>query len=338
MASTGRPTIRHIAKHAGVSVATVSRVTRDDPKVAPATRARVQASIDALGYTPSALGLSLAQQRHNTLGIVLPGLGGPYFADLVQGVESVAVDAGIAVNVLGTHFRADAVRAVKQLAQRTDALVVQGGTVDEDLLVELAQSMPIVLVAAVTNRLPTVRTDGRAGMYELTAHLLDVHGYRRLRFLGSPDGSPDPTSRYHGFLAALTDHGLTEAGPPINHGLEARYGAIAARELHASGDLPEALVCANDELAFGVIATLPSLGRAIPGDMAIVGFDDNSLAALASPTLTTVHQPTFELGATAARIALEGARDGASTTVPLPYEDRVIQTRRVIRESCGCPS
>ncbi|GAA1724615.1 LacI family DNA-binding transcriptional regulator [Isoptericola hypogeus] len=338
MAASGRPTVRDIAKHAGVSVATVSRVTRQDPKVAPPTRERVQASIDALGYTPSALGLSLAYQRYHTLGIVLPGLGGPYFAELVQGVESVAVDAGIAVNVLGTHFRPDAGRSVQQLAQRTDALVVQGGTADEDFLAELAQTMPIVLVAATSDRLTTVRTDGRAAAREVTTHLLEAHGYRRLRFLGSPNGSPDPTSRYLGFRDALADHGIAEAGGPLEYGFEAEYGAMAARELHASGDLPDALVCANDELAFGVMATLPGLGRSIPGDMAIVGFDDNSLAGLASPTLTTVHQPTFELGATAARIALEATGEPGAARLPLPPDDRVLETRAVIRESCGCPA
>ncbi|MFD6178556.1 MULTISPECIES: LacI family DNA-binding transcriptional regulator [unclassified Isoptericola] len=336
MASAGRPTVRDIARHAGVSVATVSRVTRDDPKVAPATRERVQASIDALGYTPSALGLGLAYQRHHTLGIVLPGLGGPYFADLVQGVESVAVEAGIAVNVLGTHFRPDAATSVRQLAQRTDALVVQGGTVDADLLVELAAAMPVVVVAAVNDRVPTVRTDGRAAADEITSHLIEVHGYRRLRFLGSPRGSSDPAARYRGFRDALAAHGLEESAPPLDFGFEAEYGAMAARELDAAGELPEALVCANDELAFGVMATLPGLGHPIPAEMAIVGFDDNSLAALASPTLTTVHQPTFELGATAARIALEPTRDGSASTVPLPPDDRVLETRAVIRESCGC--
>src|SRR5690606_27816397 len=100
----------------------------------------------------------------------------------------------------------------------------------------------------------------------------------------------------------------------------------------------DALVCANDELAFGVLATLPGLGRSIPAEMSIVGFDDNSLAALASPTLTTVHQPTFELGATAARMALEPTGDGAASGVPLHPDDRVLETRTVIRESCGCPA
>jgi LacI family transcriptional regulator len=337
MAGAGRPTVRDIAAHAGVSVATVSRVTKNDPRVRPETRAHVQASIDALGYTPSALGLSLAYQRYNTLGIVLPGLGGPYFAEIVQGVESVAVGAGIAVNVLGTHLRPDAEQAVKDLAQRTDALIVQGGTVSEEFLLELADRMPVVLVAGTSERLSTVRTDGWSASHALVTHLIEHHGHRRLRFIGVPGGSPDPAARYDGFRQALADHGLTEHAPPLRFGFESQHGAAAARQLTEEGDLPDALVCANDELAFGVLATLPGLGHAIPDDVAIVGFDDNSLAALASPTLTTVHQPTFDLGAVAAELALS-LRDGEHTTRSLPPDDRVLETWSVVRESCGCPA
>lgn len=336
MAGTGRPTVRDVAAHAGVSVATVSRVTHDDPVVTADTRERVLASMTALGYTPSALGRGLAYQRYHTLGVVLPGLGGPYFAELIQGAESVAADAGVAVNVLGTHLRPDATQAVHQLAQRTDGLIVQGGTVPDDLLRTIAERLPVVLVAAEDPDLLTVRTDGRAATRELTAHLLDAHGHRRLRFVGSTDGSPDTTARYAGFCDALAAAGLPEAGEPVRHGLEARYGAMAARQMHAEGDLPDALVCANDELAFGVLATLPGLGVSIPGDVAIVGFDDQDLAALASPTLTTVHQPVFELGSTAAELVLAAPRRGREPAAPLQPADRVLPTRTVLRESCGC--
>lgn len=336
MAGTGRPTVRDVARHAGVSVATVSRVTHDDPVVTGPTRERVLASMAALGYSPSALGRGLAYQRHHTLGVVLPGLGGPYFAELVQGAESVAAEAGVALNVLGTHLRPDAAQAVHQLAQRTDGLIVQGGTVPDDLLRAIAQKLPVALVAAHDPGLLTVRTDGRTAARELTAHLVQVHGHRRLRFVGEVDSSPDTTDRYAGFRDALAAAGLGEHGAPVRHGLEARYGALAARQLHAEGDLPDALVCANDELAFGVLATLPGLGVSIPRDVAIVGFDDVDLAALASPTLTTVHQPVFDLGSTAAGLVLAASRRGRAPLASLTPADRVLPTRLVIRESCGC--
>lgn len=338
MARSARPTVRDIAHHAGVSVATVSRVTRNNPKVTIETRDRVQASIDALGYRPSALGQGLAFGRFNTLGVVLPGLGGPYFAELIQGAESIAVQAGIAVNVLGTHLRPGASEAVKQLALRTDGLIVVGGTVEDAMLRELADRAPLVLVADTSEGIVSVRTDGRSAARELTEHLLDVHEYRNLRFVGVAQGSPDIATRYAGFRDALADHGLAESAPPLLHGAESKNGAAAARELITDAELPEALVCANDELAIGVLATLPGLGYAIPGDIAIVGFDDHALAGLASPTLSTVHQPIFGLGAQAAEIVLESVFAATSGEVftPLAPEDRVLETRMVIRESCGC--
>jgi LacI family transcriptional regulator len=336
MASASKPTVRDIARHAGVSVATVSRVTSDDPHVTPETRAKVLASIDALGYRPSALGRQLASGRFNTLGDVLPSLGGPYFAELIQGVESVAIDAGMAVNVLGTHLRPDAGQAVQQLAERTDGLIVVGGTVTDTMLRELADHGPVVLVADAADGIASVRTDGRGATRALTAHLLDTHGYDAMRFVGRAEGSPDITSRYAGFRDALAERGLTEAAPPLLHGMESKSGAVAARELVASGALPDALVCANDELAFGVLATLPGLGYAVPGDIAIVGFDDNALAALASPTLTTVHQPIHTMGAEAAHLVLESAARQEEVFTPTAPKDWVLETRLVIRESCGC--
>lgn len=336
MASTSKPTVRDIARHAGVSVATVSRVTSDDPHVTTATRSRVLASIEALGYRPSALGRGLASGRFDMIGVVLPSLGGPYFAELIEGIESVAVEAGMALSVLGTHLRPDAGAAVRELAERTDGLVVVGGTVDDDQLHQLAHRGPLVVVAAATEGLVSVRTDGRAACLELTTHLLGVHGYRALRFVGTAAGSPDTTARYAGFRDALATWGLTEAGPPLLHGMDSKSGAAAARELVATGTHPEALVCANDELAIGMLATLPGLGWAVPGDLAIVGFDDNALASLASPTLTTVHQPTQGIGRQAAQAVIATAMAQEEVFTPPAPEDRVLQTRMVIRESCGC--
>lgn len=324
-AAGARPTIRDIARAAGVSVATVSRVTHDDPRVTAATTERVRAAITRLGYTPSSLGRALSYQRTNTLGIVLPGLGGPYFAALIEGAESVAVERGVAINVLGTHLRPDAGASVRQLAERTDGLIIAGGTLPADELARLSAAGRVVIVAGSSDSAPSVRTDGRAAAAELTRHLIEVHAHRRLRFVGEPSGSPDTSERYTGFLDALGAHGLHEAGAPLHYGLEVRSGALAAREVHESG-LPEALVCANDELAIGLLATLPGLGHRIPHDVAITGFDDQALAEIASPRLTTIHQPVAELGARAAAGALGDALEA----------DTVLDTRLVIRESCGC--
>lgn len=321
-----RPTIRDIAREAGVSVATVSRVTHDDARVVEGTRARVQETIDRLGYRPSSLGRALSYRRSNTLGIVLPGLGGPYFAQLIEGAESVAVQRGVVINVIGTHLRPDAVDAVRQLAERTDGLIVAGGTLPDDEIAHLSRIGRVVVVAGATEGVPSMVTDGRRAAAELTAHLVEHHGYHRLRFVGEPQGSPDTAQRYAGFRDALADHGLVEAGEALHLGLDVSSGAVAARMLHEEDDLPDALVCANDELAIGMLATFPGLGHGIPADVAITGFDDQALAGIASPRLTTVFQPIAELGALAAAGALG---DPVEPTTTLP-------TRLVVRESCGC--
>ncbi|TDN91456.1 LacI family DNA-binding transcriptional regulator [Microbacterium sp. BK668] len=324
------PTVRDIARHAGVSVATVSRVTKNDPKVAPATRDRVMAVITELQYRPSELGRALATQRHGVLGLVLPGLSGPYFAELMSGAESVTLRTGSAVLVLGTHLRADSGEAVRRLASRTDALVVVGGTVSEELLEELSPRLPIVVVAGLAEGLTSVRTDGVTAVRELVEHLIVEHSITDLRFVGFDASSPDATARYQGFQESLESHGLVESAEPIVSGLDTVMGARAARRLHNEGTLPRALVCANDELAVGMIATLPGLGHRIPENVAVVGFDDLALAADVSPTLTTVHHPVFEIGVTAAEHALAAAgRRNEPAVVTLP-------TRLVIRESCGC--
>jgi LacI family transcriptional regulator len=324
--SSGRTTIRDIARDVGVSVATVSRVTHDDPRVTAETKGRVQEAIDRLGYRPSALGRALSYQRTNTLGIVLPGLGGPYFAQLIEGAESVAVQRGVVINVLGTHLRPDAVAAVRQLAEHTDGLIIAGGTIPDDEIERLSRTGRVVVVAGDATGIPSVRTDGRTAARDLVTHLIEVHDHRRLRFVGEPKGSPDATDRYAGFRDALQAHDLAEHGEPLHYGLDVPSGAVAARELHRGGDLPDALVCANDELALGLLATLPGLGHRIPADVAITGFDDNTLASLASPRLTTVTQPIAELGARAAAGALGDPID--------PHT--VLSTALVIRESCGC--
>lgn len=330
-----RATVRDIARHAGVSVATVSRVTRDDPRVTDETRARVQASIEALEYRPSPLGQSLAYGRYGIIGVVLPGLGGPYFAELIQGIDEICADQGVAINVLATHLRRDAMVAVRDLAERTDGILVFADGLDGGQLKALAERHRIVVVNGEPDGLARVHVDGRSATFALTTHLVADHGYTSLRFLGAAVDSPDISARYEGFTQALAAHGLQEAAPLLHYGLEQRYGALAARELVARGDLPRALVCANDELAMGVLAVLPGLGYRVPDDLAIVGFDDIPIAGLASPALTTVHQPIRRLGLEAATLLL-AAVEGDATSLT----DRLIElpTQLVIRQSCGCPA
>ncbi|WP_219469863.1 LacI family DNA-binding transcriptional regulator [Nonomuraea rhizosphaerae] len=326
-----RLTAREVAKLADVSVATVSRVSRGTGQVSPETRARVLRVIEEHGYRPSQMGRALAEQRHGSVAIVLPGLAGPYFSELIQGFESEVMDAGASVHIFGTHHRADADEHVLGIAARVDAVAVHGDTIGADTLRELAARAPVVVLAGrPLDGIPAVRADN-SPIGELTRHLLVDHGYRRLTFVGDPEGSPDVTDRWEAFRDAHRDARLAPPRNPFRIGLQQSDGVLAAGELLGARRPPRAIVCANDETALGVLIGALGRGLSVPGDLAITGFDDVPMSSLVQPRLTTVRQPVRELGATTARLLISGLGG------PGAVMDAVLATETVMRESCGCP-
>jgi LacI family transcriptional regulator len=331
--SDERKTVRQIAELAGVSIATVSRVSRGIGQVSPDTRRRVLETINTHGYRPSHLGRALAERRHGALGLVFPGLSGPYYAELIQGFESEAVETRTSVHILCTHLRRDSDEEVLEMAHRVDGIAVLGGTISDRTLTRLAESMPVVVLGgAAPAGLASVTVDNKTATTELTRHLLEHHGLRNLIFIGTPAGSPDVTERWQGFRAAHRQLRLPAPRRPVLVAMQQHDGIIAMERLVQSGDpLPQGIVCANDELALGVLVGALARGYSVPGDLAITGFDDVPMAALVSPPLTTVRQPIRELAATAARMLLQATAGDASPSDPV-----VLPTRLVLQGSCGC--
>jgi LacI family transcriptional regulator len=329
------PTLHEVAQSAGVSIATVSRVVRGGTGVSDALRHRVQEAIDALGYRPSHFGRALVNRRHGALGIVFPGLYGPYYSEVIHGIESVAIEHRTAVLILGTHLLDGASEHVYSLAGRTDGLAILGGSLPPDQLAGLATiGMPIVLMAQhQSHGLPTVRVDNHGSMHALTRHLLHDHGLRELVFIGSTDNSPDVDDRWRGFIAAHDDLGLPHPEPPVSTGLEVQYGHQAGLDVLSRANRPDGIVCANDELALGVLSAARSLGVDVPDAIAVTGYDDMPLAALSHPSLTTVRQPARELGARTAAMLIERIAADA-------IGDDVVElaTVPIYRGSCGCAS
>lgn len=326
------PTVRKVADHAGVSIATVSRVTRRPELVASETRERVERAISELGYRPSHFGQALVDRRHSAIGVVFPGLSGPYYYDVIQGFEAEAIAARMSVLILGTHHvRND--EQVLDMATRVDGIAILGGTAkDETIRALVRQGVPLALLAQhPVDEVPAVRVANHAAMYDLTSHMLDVHGYDSIAFLGDPTNSPDITERWNGFLAA--HHGRPSKPPasPIKIGLDQPSGLKAVARLLERPHRPRAVLCANDEIAVGAYAAATAAGVRIPDDLAITGFDDIPMAGLVSPGLTTVAQPMRELGARVAQLLLAQIR-GAPPVVP----DVILSTRLLIRGSCGC--
>jgi LacI family transcriptional regulator len=329
--SKPKVTIYDVARLAGVSIATVSRTLRGSDLVVPETRAKVLAAAEQLNFTPSRLGRSLAEGRHAANGIVFPDLVGPYYAEVVLGYEEAASKLGRSVIILTTHGRRDAAAQVQDLAGRVDGLVIMGRTVSDEVVADLARTgVPIVLLARdPVGELDTISAENEATAKMLTEHLLG-HGHRRLAFLGSPAEAPDVAGRYRGFVSALG-----KAPAPTRCGFDVDAGHAAAQRLLKARARPDAIVCANDELALGVHLAATEAGLRIPTDVAVVGWDDVMAARFVG--LTTARQPMRELGAAAARRLHERIanrlqdRDADAGTALR----QVLPTQLVVRHSCG---
>lgn len=331
MTDTSPPTIYSVAREAGVSIATVSRVLRSNEGVRPSTRARVQEAAARLGYVPSASARGLAVQRTEAVGLVVPRLSGPYYAELLLGFADAAAGFGQSVVLHLAGGEADPWAAVRELAGRVDGLAFLARSAADDALVASTVSVrPVVTVArdAVPGA-DCLLAENEESSEHLAQHLLE-HGYRRFAYLGDPDRSPDIRGRYAGFAGALDRAGIV---PPAATPIAQREDAARA---HARSHLAElaaadAIVCANDEVALATAGELGRAGVAVPGDVALVGWDDIMAGRYATPGLTTVRQPVAELGALAA-VRLHTRIGGASAQA----EPTVLPTRPIWRASCGC--
>jgi LacI family transcriptional regulator len=329
-----RPTIYTVADHAGVSIATVSRVDRGDPAVAEATATRVKASMRAVGYRPNSAARALATRRHGAIGLVFPHLSGSYYAGVILGLEEAASALGLNLFIVGTHGRGRAEALVIDLSRRVDGLVVMGRTVPDEVIARLHRDgLPLVLLARPpVGSSDVVRTENRRNAHALTSHLLE-HGHRGIAFVGDPASSPDAAERWEGFVAAHVDRGLPSPIRPIVSAFREAEGRAAALEVLAAASRPTALFCANDEIAMGVYAAAAERRLSIPTDLAITGWDDLPVTRFLSPGLTTVRQPLAEIGALAARLVVE--RVAGSRKQPV---STVLPTEIMIRSSCGCRS
>lgn len=331
--SKQKATVHEVAKRTGVSIATVSRVVNGVGQVAPETRQRVQAAIVELRYRPNYVGRALAVRRYAALGIVFPGLAGPYYADVIQGFEAEAVAANQGVMIFGTHLLKQSEEQVLDMAQRVDGIAIMGGTISDKTVQTLVEeNIPVVLLARrQIEGIATVCVDNYHSTLALTLHLIEIHNYERISFIGNPTGSPDVTERWDGFVEACRRAGR-DPGQPVRVGLQQADGLLAATRLLDTDAPPQAMVCANDGIALGVYGAAAARGVPIPKQLAVTGWDDTAMATLISPPLTTVRQPIRELGTKTAQLLLKSIQ-GELDAAP----EIVLPTELMIRASCGCP-
>ncbi len=327
-----RITMADVAREAGVSLMTVSRVINNKSQVSAATRQRVLSIVEQLGYRPSGIARGLATRRTGTLGLVVPDVANPFFADVARGAEHQAYTKGYNVFLCNTAEDPEREIAVLQLLdeKRVDGVVLCSSRLeDEDLRALLGRHPAVVLVNRQLERTNAgaVLIDDETGGQAATQHLLQS-GHRAVGFLAGPPTSRSGRQRAQGYRAALGVAGLPYEPAWVRHcSPVVEGGQKAARELLNACPGLTALFCYNDLVAVGALQACADLGRQVPADLAIAGFDDILLSALVSPPLTTCRVPRRELGVQSMRSLLDQI-GGCLENEPI-----VLQPELIIRAS-----
>ncbi|AXK33286.1 LacI family transcriptional regulator [Streptomyces armeniacus] len=326
--------IKDVAARAGISVATVSRVLNDHPAVRPDTRARVLAAIAELGYRPNGVARSLRTHQTHTLGLVISDVLNPFFTALARAVEDEARGQGYSV-VIGNADEQPALQdhhVRTLLERRIDGLLVSPTDDSSPLLPEVAarSDVPVVFLDRWIPGVdaPVIRTDGRAAVRDLVAHLHAL-GHRRLAIIAGPTTTSTGNERVDAFRGALAEFGL---GLPAGYLEQGDYQAESGRRATARFlDLPEppSAVFATDNLmALGAMDEIRGRGLRVPDDVALAAFDDIPWFLHTDPPLTAIAQPTEELGHSAVRALIDLLEGRATPSVTLTAS-------LVPRRSCG---
>ncbi len=331
-------TIRDVARHAGVSTATVSRVFSRPDAVAGDTRDAVLKSVEALGYTPNSAAKSLRTHRSGKLLVTVPDIANPFFALILQGIEGAAQRAGYAVLLGDTqHDDAREDRYAQMLQRReADGLVFLGHRLPKAAAALVraagASRAPVVNGCEFSPGLgvPSVHIDNAAAAGEVMDHLLRL-GHRRIGIVTGPLVSPLSRDRLDGALRHAKAHG--KAAVTVTHGdFSIESGIAAVERLLDGGAPPTAIFCFNDEMAMGGLHAIRRRGLRVPDAVSVAGFDDIRFARYADPPLTTIRQPMRELGEAAVRLLLDilDGRMRRTVSVTLPHT-------LVVRASTGPP-
>ncbi len=342
-------TLYDVARLAGVSTATASRVVHGQDRVREATRIRVTQAIEELGYVPDGAAQSLSRRRKDVIGMVcvereprlhdIENVGLLYYDEVLRGVEAL-----IRTNnwsLLITFMQAEDVgepdfRRLDALSGKVDGILIGEGFVASRYIERLAARVPVVVIAGTPGEraADVVAADNFSGSAAVITHLIADHGKRRLFHVDGPPNSPDAGQRRLALEHVLRRNPQCQLVGSIQGIFSVRSGEQAGEDLLARhrGGLPDAVVCANDQMAIGVLRAFAAAGVRVPAEVAVVGFDDIYPSSLFDPPLTTVYQPMRMLGERACARVLERIADpGLSPSIEL------LPTELVLRSSCGCP-
>lgn len=330
------PTIRDVAKRAGVAPITVSRVINNSGYVSTETRDRVEAAIAELGYVPNTLARSLRFKKTNTLALVLPDITNPFWTTVARGVEDAASDRGFNVILCNTdESETEQAKYLTVLLQKQiDGIVLAPArSTAEPVEFIQKQGVPVVVLdrRVPCTQVDMVRGDSVKGAHRLVRLLMTL-GHRRIAMLAGPQDVSTAVDRVAGYRQALAETGLDVGGDLVYYGEYTQASGYEMTQQALTGaPRPTALFAANNFIAIGSLRALRDAGLQVPEDMALVCFDDLPTAFVIDPFLTVAAQPAYEMGHQATELLL--AR--LSGLAPAEYQEIVLPTETIVRKSAG---
>ncbi|MCC8395637.1 LacI family DNA-binding transcriptional regulator [Paraburkholderia sp. MMS20-SJTR3] len=328
-------TLEEIARAAGVSPSTVSRILNGTARVLPAKQQAVEEAIARFNYRPNILARGLASGRTETIGVLTQAVSSPFYAEWLRGIEEALYEPGFTPIFVSSRWNlADEKARLEQLiARRVDGIILLHAQLDEATLTDYARWAPmLVLGRSVQNSaaLAGLPIDNLQGARDATRHLIE-QGHREIAFIAGPSNHEDAIERLDGYRSALIEAGIGFDPELVEQGDYLETGGVAAMErLIARHPSFSAVFCANDQTAYGARLAMFRRGVRVPDDVSLVGFDDLPTSSYMTPPLTTVRQPTYEIGRLAAQGIVRMIRKQSIELSPIPLTLVARETTRRI--------
>lgn len=326
--------IKDVAKEAGVSIATVSRVLNDIDVVNEETKKKVKDAIQKLGYRPNIVARSLKTQRTKTIGILVPDISNQFYPEIVRGAEDVSniYDYNVILcnSDLDIEKEKEYLRVLKE--KMVDGVLYMSSSLQDEIL-DLINELDLKTVLVETKDkegvLPSVIIDNVKGSYDSTSYLINK-GLKEIAFIGTEKGNMNAWSdRYVGFEKAMNEAGI-EIDEDLVYfsSMKVKTGYEGVQHFLDSKKSFKGIVCASDDIAMGAINALRDNGLSVPNDVSVIGFNDNFAASIFYPKITTISQPTYDMGSVAMRMLIK-----ILNNKPLEQDQYVLNYKLIQRES-----
>ncbi|TKI03439.1 DNA-binding transcriptional regulator CytR [Martelella alba] len=322
-------TMKDVAEKAGVSTATVSRALMNPEKVSVQTRKRVQIAVQSVGYDPQPLARQIKRSETRNLLVMVPDICDPFFAEILRGIEETADEQGYLVLLADCAHQQPTRKSFTNLiiARQIDGILLLGSNLPFAIDKSQQQNFPPMVMAnefVPELELSTVHIDNLTASYEAVDYLFKL-GHRRIGCIGGTEKHPQCQYRTQGYIQALRRHGIPTDQQMLFLGdISYQTGACGLNTLISQSQPPTAIFCHSDIIAFGALSQAKKIGLTVPDDLSLIGFDDITLANFCDPPLTTVAQPSYQIGREAMLLLLQQIRQHQISNTSLLLDSKLI--------------